>query len=181
MDARDIVVDFLDSMAPRPLLGLVYGRRRIGKSTLLVDLARDRNGFYFEATRVESPVQLERLGRALGEHLGVGRVALVDWHEALAALLRLGAGGRIPVVIDEFGYVLEAEREVDSVIAAAFGPGARHDDSGEARVILCGSAITVMRALTAGQAPLRGRAGMELVMFPDDFRVAATRLPAPRG
>ena len=36
-----------------------------------------------------------------------------------------------------------------------------------------------MRSLTAGQAPLRGRASMELVMQPDDFRAAASRLPRP--
>jgi hypothetical protein len=43
-------------------------------------------------------------------------------------------------------------------------------------MILCGSAIAMMRSLTAGQAPLRGRAGMELVMQPFDFRTAAEHL-----
>ncbi len=171
--------DFFDSTADRPVLGLLYGRRRIGKSTLLVQQVESRGGFYFEATRVESAVQLDRLGKALGAHLGVGTIALADWEEAFEALLRLGSGAPVPIVLDEFGHVLEADRSVDSVLASALGPGARARSSSRARLVLCGSAIALMRALTAGEAPLRGRAGIELVMRPDDYRVAATRLPEP--
>ncbi len=64
------VEQFVDNPTLRPMLGLVYGRRRIGKSTLLVGLARDRGGFYYEATRVSGQVQLDRLGAQLGAHLG---------------------------------------------------------------------------------------------------------------
>ena len=169
---------FVDAPAKRALLGLVYGRRRIGKSTLLVAESRARNGFYYEATRVETPVQLERLGSALGEHLSVGRLAFGDWSEALERLLRLPSGRDSMAVLDEFGHVLEADRSIESVLANALGPGAS-EGRGHARLVLCGSAISMMRALTDGQAPLRGRAGLELLMQPDDFRVAATRLPAP--
>lgn len=168
---------FLDGRAKRPTLGLMYGRRRIGKSTLLVEEVGQRGGFYFEATRVETPVHLERLGGALGEHLGVGRIELRSWEEALTQLLRLGGAQAAPVVLDEFGYLLEADPSLPSVIASTFGPGGRAD--GRVRMVLCGSAIAMMRSLTAGEAALRGRAGLELVVLPDDYRVAATRLPDP--
>ena len=176
---RDVAAlqTFLGGQADRPTLGMLYGRRRIGKSTLLVSETERREGFYFEATRVETAVHLERLGAALGEHLGVGRIELRSWEEALAQLLRLGDGGAVPVVLDEFGYLLEADPSLPSVIASAFGPAGR--GSGQARVVLCGSAIAMMRSLTVGEAALRGRAGLELVMLPDDYRVAATRLPDP--
>jgi len=172
---------FLDAPVERALLGLVYGRRRIGKSTLLVAECEARGGFYFEATRVETPLQLERLGEALGEHLGGGRLAFADWGEALDRLLRLPSDdGRHPtVVLDELGHVLEADRSVESTLAKALGPGSRAG-RGNVRLVLCGSAISMMRTLTAGQAPLRGRAGLELLMRPDDFRTAATRLPNPK-
>jgi len=170
---------FIDTPVERALLGLVYGRRRIGKSTLLVAQSRTREGFYFEATRVETPVQLERLGSALGEHLGVGRLAFGDWGEALDRLLRLSTTDYPMIVLDEFGHVLEADRSVESVLAKALGPGSSAGRS-NIRLVLCGSAISMMQALTAGQAPLRGRAGLELLMQPDDFRTAATRLPNPK-
>ena len=169
---RRHVERFVDSAATRPTLGLVYGRRRIGKSTLLEAVARERGGFYWEATRSEAPIQLARLGEALGEHLGVGRLALNSWDEAIQQLLRLGESGPVPVVIDEFGHVLAAESSADSIIASAIGPAARRGRSGQARLVLCGSAVAMMSSLTTGEAPLRGRAGMELVMQPADFREA---------
>jgi AAA+ ATPase superfamily predicted ATPase len=142
----------------------MYGRRRIGKSTLLVEEVEQRGGFYFEATRVETAVHLDRLGAALGEHLGVGRIELRSWEEALAQLLRLGGEQATPVVLDEFGYLLEADPSLPSVIASAFGPGGRAS-GGRVRLVLCGSAIAMMRSLTAGEAALRGRAGLKLFVL----------------
>ena len=179
-DAAAVVGEFIASDIDRALLGIVYGRRRIGKSTMLVGHVDRHHGFYFEATRAESRVQLDRLGRELGEHLGVGVLALADWEAAFKALARLGDGSDVPVpvVLDEFGHIKEADSGVDSVLASVLGPGARREGSkNRARLILCGSAISMMRALTAAEAPLRGRAGMELIMQPDDYRIAATRLP----
>jgi AAA+ ATPase superfamily predicted ATPase len=177
---RDHLERFVDSGADRHTLGLVYGRRRIGKSTLLEALAHDRGGFYWEATRTESAIQLARLGEALGAHLGVGPLALASWEDALTQLVRIGVDGSVPVVMDEFGYVMEAEPSIASVASTVLGPAHQRRTPGRARLILCGSAIAMLRALTAGQAPLRGRAGLELVMYPHDFRSAAERLgPEP--
>jgi hypothetical protein len=121
-------------------------------------------------------VQLARLGTALGAHLGVGRLSLESWEEAFQRLLRLGAEGPLPVVLDEFGYVLEADPTVDSVIAAALGPLGRRANPGQTRLILCGSAIAMMAALTQGEAALRSRTGVEVMMQPNDFREAARPL-----
>jgi uncharacterized protein len=179
VESRRHLERFFDASVARSTLGLMYGRRRIGKSTLLESLVAERKGFYWEAARGESPVQLARLGAALGVHLGVGRLALADWEEAIQRLLALGVDGAVPVVLDEFGYVLEADPTVDTILAAALGPGARRGSPGQARLVLCGSAIAMMAALTAGEAALRGRVGVEVVMQPDDYRVAASRLPNP--
>ena len=106
---------------------------------MLVAQVAAHDGFYFEATRVETSVQLERLGAALGEHLGVGRLALRDWEEAVGRLVHLGAERELPVVLDEFGHIIEADRSADSVLSSMFGPGARRDGTGVgmARVVLC--------------------------------------------
>jgi len=94
----------------------------------------------------------------------------------VSQLLRLGADGATPVALDEFGYLLEGEPRLDSVIAAAIGPAGQESTPGQGRLVLCGSAIAMMRALTAGEAPLRGRAGLELVMQPFDYRQIASLL-----
>jgi AAA+ ATPase superfamily predicted ATPase len=169
---------FFDSGVGRHSLALVYGRRRIGKSTLLASLARERGGFYWEATRAEPAIHLRRLGQALGQRLGVGPLALADWEDAISRLLAVTDRAGVPVVLDEFGYLLEAEPGLDSIIASALGPGARHATGGGARLVLCGSAVAIMRRLTDGHAPLRGRAALELVLQPFDYRRAATMLGA---
>lgn len=178
MDAIAAAADlaaFIDHGAGRNTLALVYGRRRIGKSTALATLTRERHGFYWEATRAKTPIQLERLGAALGQWRGVGPLALSSWEDALARLLQLGAEKPIPIVLDEFGHLLESEPGLDSVVATLLGP-ANRQGAGSARLILCGSAIAMMRALTVGQAPLRGRAARELLVQPYDFRRAARLL-----
>jgi uncharacterized protein len=177
--ARTHLERFLDSGVAHPTLALLYGRRRIGKSTLLARLTEAHGGFYWEATRGEPAVQLARLGEALGAHIGAGRLAFANWDEAILALLRLARdrGDRAsPIVLDEFGYMSEAEPRIDSVVAAALGPARRGGAPGRARLILCGSAISLMKELTAGQAPLRGRAGTEIVMQPFGFRSAIAHL-----
>ena len=175
LDAAEDLAQFIDRGAARNTLALVYGRRRIGKSTTLANLTRERNGFYWEATRAKTPIHLERLGDALGRWRGVGALALSSWEEALTRLLELGIDAPIPIVLDEFGYLLESEPGLDSIVATLLGP-ARREGIGRARLILCGSAIAMMRTLTAGQAPLRGRAARELLVQPYDFRRAAALL-----
>jgi AAA+ ATPase superfamily predicted ATPase len=122
-ESRERLQAFIDSAVPRNTPGLLCGRRRIGKSTLLVSLVEARQGFYWEATRGEPAVQLARLGEALGAHLGVGRLSLDSWQEALQRLLGLGASGPLSVVLDEFGYVLEADSTVDSGLASLASSG----------------------------------------------------------
>lgn len=183
MDGRAVagtqLEDFIDGEAPRPTLAIVYGRRRIGKSTMLVHQVARRGGFYFEATEVAASTHLERLGVVLGEYLGTPRIALDDWRAAIAELLRLGERAQIPVVLDEFGYIVGADPSVPSEISSALGPAATTGSRSRCRLVLCGSAISVMRTLAQGEAALRGRAGLELAMQADDYRVAASRLPNP--
>lgn len=96
--------------------------------------------------------------------------------DAVSQLMRLGAKSSTPVALDDFGYLLEGDPTLDSVIASALGPAGQTVNPGQARLVLCGSAIAMMRALLAGEAPLRGRAGMELVMQPFDHRQIASIL-----
>src|SRR5690606_9131816 len=59
------------------------------------------------------------------------------------------------------------------VIASMLGPAGRQANPGQTRLILCGSAIAVMAALTGGEAALRGKTALEIVMQPHDYRQAA--------
>lgn len=155
-------------------LGVVSGRRRQGKSFLLRALTEAAGGLYVEALEGRPREQLDLVGRALAEHLGApAPLHLEDWDAAVTALLDVGREAPVPVVIDELGYLVAGSPELPSVVARALNPRGRARRSTRTRLLVCGSAVAVMGRLLAADAPLRGRASLELVVQPLDARDAA--------
>jgi hypothetical protein len=165
--------EFLTSGESAATLGIVWGRRRTGKSFLLESLVDRIGGFYYEAVRGSSAEALRELGARLAAHQkAAAPLSLDNWDVAVTALLNLGRDREIPIVLDEYPYLLEHTPELDSIIQRAFGPRNRLRTSSRSRLVLCGSAMTVMRRILGGSAPLHGRAGLDLRISPFDFRVA---------
>ncbi|MEV6342676.1 ATP-binding protein [Actinoplanes sp. NPDC051851] len=161
---------------PRPgaTLGVVSGRRRQGKTFLLRALCEAAGGFYFPADEAADRESLNSLGALLGAFTGApGPIAFDGWHQAIDALLGLSRDRRIPVVIDEFPYLVRANPSLPSIIQNAFAPLRPERDDSRAGLLLCGSAMSFMGRLLSGNAPLRGRAGLELVVPTLDHRLAA--------
>ncbi len=163
---------FVENDRIGPTLAVVHGRRRHGKSTLLRGLAAATGGFYHQALEGAAAEQLRDLGRTYAQHVGLPvPPAFGDWQEAVDALMALPGDGPVLVVLDEFPYLLASSPGLSSlfqrVIDERKGTGSR------IRLVLCGSAMTVMSSLLAGQAPLRGRASTEVGVGPFTFREAA--------
>ena len=155
-------------------LGVVSGRRRQGKTFLLDAACRAAGGFYFGATEAADAESLRRLSAALTAHARPATpFHFADWSEALDALLALGAERPTPVVIDEFPYLARANPELPSLVQEAFRPMREQRTTSRTRLLLCGSALSFMGRLLSGNAPLRGRAGLELLVRPLDHRLAA--------
>jgi uncharacterized protein len=166
------LTEFVDSPMKRCLLGLVYGRRRQGKTTLLRRLCAVYGGFYWQARETETTDNLASLSVAYSEWVqSPGPIRFGSWEEALR-LLCSHRTTTTPVVLDEIGRVIAKVPSLPSIIQAnldlmlADGPN-------RTRLILCGSAFGQMRRLLDGTAPLRGRATLELVVQPFDYRTAA--------
>jgi uncharacterized protein len=170
------LVSYTENPQRENTLGVVSGRRRQGKTYLLTALAEATGGFYFEAEEAVGAEALRLLGRAIGEFSGApGELRLENWDDALTALFALAADQPVPLIIDEFPLLVRANPALPSKLARYlderwFG---RSPAGGPARLLLCGSAMSVMGRLLAGQAPLRGRAGLELVVRPLAYRDAA--------
>jgi len=164
---------FASDQTPGASLGLVYGRRRQGKTMLLELLCELTGGFYFSALEQSSAQNLDHLGRQIAQYRGLrSPLAIGSWQQAVSELLALGEGDQPRlVVMDEVPHVLSVAPELPSLLQAAFTP-ARVRRS-EARLVLCGSALSVMAKLTSGTAPLRGRSSLELVVNPFGFRQSA--------
>jgi AAA+ ATPase superfamily predicted ATPase len=155
-------------------LGVISGRRRQGKTFLLRALCEAMGGFYFAADEAADGESLRRIGAALGEHTGApAPLAFADWHDAVDALLALGRERQVPVVVDEFPYLAKANPSLPSIVQNALAPLREQRDNSRARLLLCGSAMSFMGRLLSGNAPLRGRAGLELVVPTLDHRLAA--------
>lgn len=167
---------FVSSDKPGTTLGLIYGRRRQGKTYLLQSLTDASDGFYFPALRQSSSQNLQRLADSYRAYTGVrARVTFQNWEEALDALLALGENADTPVVValDEFPYLLEVAPELPSVLQALLSPRGTAATGWRTRLLLCGSALSTMRGLLAGTAPLRGRSSLDLTVHPFGYRDAA--------
>lgn len=163
---------FVDSEAAELRLGVVSGRRRQGKTYLLQSLSEAVGGFYFVAVESTSADALRQLGAAVAAYLDYPTpLSFQSWDEAIAFMLDQCAG-RV-AILDEFPYLLKSEPSIASIIQREIDARGERHGGPSARLLLAGSAMSVMGKLLAGQAPLRGRASLDLVVQPFDYRAAA--------
>jgi AAA+ ATPase superfamily predicted ATPase len=172
---------FLGRGGPRLRLGLLSGRRRQGKSYLLRALTDACGGLYVTAVQEEGArASQERFRNAIARHAGlpVGSLALEDWEQILAAALEITArraqqtGSPPLLVIDEFPYLLAHSPQLPSLLQHLYDDS-QQDRAPGGRLILCGSAMSVMHELLSGTKPLRGRAVLDMCLGPFDHRQTA--------
>ena len=159
----------LDALATRKDGGLavLWGRRRVGKTRLLLEWCGGHRGLYTVADSSAAAVQRRYLAQAIEERLGgFGEVEYPDWRALLRALARACSreGFRGPLVFDELPYLVTADPSLPTVLQAWIDHEAR-----EARltVAVCGSAQHMMQGLALdASAPLFGRASVILPVMP---------------
>ena len=138
-------------------LAVVYGRRRIGKTRLLVEWVRKHGGVYTVADRSAPDVQRRYFADAVGTRLsGFGEVEYRDWRTLLTRLAREAAlaGWTGPLVFDELPYLVLGSPELPAILQRWVD----HEAAGLV-VALAGSSQHMMQGLAlSGDAPLYGRA-----------------------
>jgi len=168
------LVDFVQQRGPGMRLALVRGRRRQGKSFLLRRLASATGGFYYQALEQERSQALDTLGAATGDHFGVpgGRLVFDGWDEAIGAITDARHRNEpAVVVIDELPYLLAHSPELPSLLQRHIDASLDHGPA--VRLIVCGSALSIMANLLVGTQALRGRASHDVSMRSFDYRTAA--------
>jgi AAA+ ATPase superfamily predicted ATPase len=171
----DALADFTADQRQEATLGIVSGRRRQGKTYLLRSLAGVADGFFYEAVEATEAESLRMFGAALARYSSsAADFSFSSWEDALRYFLALADRRPVPLIIDEFPYLVKASPALPSLLRREIDSRGPSQDSGSrARVLLCGSAMSVMGGLLTGSAPLRGRAGLEMVIKPFAFRDAA--------
>ncbi|MGH9172406.1 MAG: ATP-binding protein [Acidimicrobiales bacterium] len=176
-----------DACEGKPQLGVMYGRRRVGKTFLCValldELRRDRHRVvYFNATEESEGIQLRRLADAMRRDLGSEATAPLQesfssWESALEYLLVSSRQQPLAVVIDEVSWLTESTPAFASIVqsvwdrATTFGPAAR------LLLLLTGSAIGALTRLLSAGGPLFRRARLQQRLDPLNVREAARLLP----
>lgn len=176
------LAEFAGSSLPGLRIAVVYGRRRQGKSFLLRRLADAAGGFYHLATEQAEAVSLRRFAESLARWARLpAALRFTDWEHALTVATslmaqRVASAGPPLMVLDEFPYLVHETPGLPSIVQALYdglGPGATAHPV-PLRLVLCGSAVSVMSSLLSGTKALRGRGALELSITPFRYRDAAT-------
>ena len=145
----------------------VWGRRRIGKSTLLMEWCHRHNGLYTVAERSLPSLQRVAFADAISARFpGFADVSYPSWKSLFAALTQRAvmANWHGPAVMDEFPYWIEADNTLPSVFQNWI-------DSEKARGgIVCaiaGSIQHMMQGLVLdADSPLYGRVDEKIKLNP---------------
>jgi AAA+ ATPase superfamily predicted ATPase len=154
---------------------VLYGKRRVGKTTLVKEFARNLPHIYFLADKATEKDQLlaisERIGLLYDDEFLLSR-GFGSWHEVFRYLK---IKGRVVLIIDEFPYLIEANRAIPSIFQKEWDEELK--DSG-IYLVLLGSSIGMMETEVLGyKSPLFGRRTGQLLVLPLDFRHARKFFP----
>jgi AAA+ ATPase superfamily predicted ATPase len=160
---------------------MVSGRRRLGKTTLLVEWARltERPSVYWVASRVSSAQLLRSFSQAVYAHIH-SDVAIdpgfsyPSWEMAFRQLVEPASQQRLIIILDEFPYATEVEPALPSVLQNIWDHALKQT---QILLILCGSHIGMMKKLQVHQAPLFGRISGQLQLDPLPFSAIRAFLP----
>ncbi len=146
-------------------LVVMYGRRRLGKSTLIKRVLSD-NDVYFLADRSESQHQRVLLAKVIAQIFpDFDKLTYPDWESMLRAV-NYRTDRRFTLCLDEFPYLVEQSIELPSVLQKLID-----EKQLKYNLVLCGSSQNMMYGLFLDStAPLYGRAD-------EIMKLAPIRLP----
>lgn len=166
--------------SPESALIPIYGRRRVGKSELILHFLEDRPGIYYLGKKAPAALQLRELleeaASDLDEPLLTG-LAGAGWREALATIVdRWPRERKLVLALDEFQWMVETSPELPSVLQELWDR--RWREAGNVLLILCGSHVGFMeREILGRKSPLFGRRTAQILLRPFGFREAAAFHP----
>jgi len=174
--------EFVRSAGAGLRLAVVYGRRRQGKSHLLRRLVEAGGGLYVMPLEEARTPALQRFSDLVaGTVMGLppGGIRFDAWDVALRTTMsalaqRAGRGTPPTLVIDELPYLLAHSPEIPSVLQALHDESRHERGAPPVRIIVCGSALSIMTDLLSGSRALRGRALVDLCLKPFTYRRAAS-------
>lgn len=161
-------------------IGIVWGRRRVGKTALIEKFAEARPAVFHTGGGRPAGAELAALSRAAAAVLEDGVRDLEarpfrDWDDAIETMAAAARERPLLLVLDELPALAETAPELPSLIRAAWD---RVRSTTKLKLLLCGSAVRVMEAMQEERAPLYGRLDLALLLHPFRPHEAALMLPS---
>ena len=149
---------------------VIYGRRRVGKTTLIKEFIKDKRALYFLANEENEAISMKRFTEALSEYTGqdyLKNASFDRWDNPFDIFRKYNQNEKKILVIDEFPYMVGANPAFPSILQWAWDTWFQNQNI---MLILCGSLINMMEkyALNYG-SPLYGRRTGQIKMKQIDF------------
>ena len=150
---------------------VLYGRRRIGKTELLLQFCKNRHSIYFLASQQKEHdhlQQLKQVAQLVIDDPLLQNITFNDWETALIYFAQKSQQERLILVLDEFQYLCEDNPALPSLIQRFWD---LHGKNSNLFLILCGSQVSFMeREVLAERSPLYGRRTGQLQLMPLSYR-----------
>lgn len=163
-----------------PMLALLYGRRRVGKTYLLNHVWPEAQTFYFVASETTAELNRRELLSELGRWLGqeISPEDYPTWRTVFRLLLTLRTSEPVVVILDEYQYLRGGSSETDSQLAAVWEDYRNRSQIRDNFVlVLCGSIVQIMEGLDSAGSPLHGRLDWKHALQPFDYWNAGLMTP----
>ncbi|MCQ2521947.1 MAG: ATP-binding protein [Lachnospiraceae bacterium] len=156
---------------------VIYGRRRIGKSTLIAEFVKDKRTIFYTATKVGKNRNLELFSKQVLDVLmpGIEDISF-NTTEAVFDFIDKNIGeDKLVLVIDELPYWAEKDEALLSVLQKYIDTIWNDKNL---KVILCGSALSFMEnKVLSEKSPLFGRRDSQIKLEAFNYMDAAKFVP----
>lgn len=158
-------------------MAVVYGRRRVGKTTLINEFCRGKRALSFTALEQSDADNLADFNRSIASffNLPSSLQGFSTWADALVYIAERAQEERFIIVFDEFPYAAQRNTALPSVFQVAIDKTLKNTN---ALLILCGSNQGFMESEVLGRkSPLYGRRTAQIKVEDLGYRDAARMLP----
>jgi hypothetical protein len=152
-------------------LFVLYGRRRVGKTTLLNEFCKDKPTIFYSAEQSNDKLNLEKFSAQVFQFYGETALEpFSSWENALTYINNRQSEKRLLLVFDEFPYLVRKNRALLSTLQHLIDHTLQ---SGKLFIVLCGSYMGFMEKEVLGaKSPIFGRRTGQLHMKPFDYRTS---------
>ncbi len=147
---------------------VLYGRRRVGKTSLLKEFSKDHPVIFHSAQAKNDSLNLLDFSKTLQMHFSNSFFgAFTDWEAAFKYLTSQLSDTRTTLIIDEFPFIAEVNPTIKSILQHTIDHIWKEKNL---FLILCGSSVSFMETEVMGaKSPLYGRSTSNLELLGFDY------------